>query len=115
MRNFTTTYSAAHMYGPGDEETWSPYAGHPLDPRQPAEADETTRAEARNEIIGQRIRSDIVWFTEAVEEAEDITLQVLVASFLQQDWITLGAAMEKILDYASPTDEEITDHIRGQQ
>jgi len=105
-------YTPQNMPGPGDEATWGPYTGHPGDPRQPAEDDSIVREEARNEIIGQRIRSDIVWFTEAVEEAEDITLQVLVASFLQQDWITLGAAMEKILDYCSPTDEEITDHIR---
>jgi len=44
-------YTPQNMPGPGDEATWGPIT-HPMDPRQPAEADETTRAEARNEIIG---------------------------------------------------------------
>ena len=29
--------------GPGDEETWPPYSGHPNDPRAPAEDDEDDR------------------------------------------------------------------------
>lgn len=109
MRNFN------RMYGPGDEETWSPYEGHGLDPRQPAEEDSTTRDEARNALIAQRIRSDIVWLTEAVEEADDKVLLSMVDGYMNDDWKRVKAALDTVLDYASPTDEEITEHIRGQQ
>ncbi len=113
MRSFHTTYSAAHMYGPGDEETWGLYAGHTMDPRRPAEDDDIVREEARNELIAQRIRSDIVWLTEAVEEADDKVLLSIVDGYMNDDWKRVKASLETILDYASPTEEEITAHIRS--
>ena len=107
-------YTPQNMPGPGDEATWGPYTGHPGDPRQPAEDDSIVREEARNEIIGQRIRSDIVWLTEAVEEADDTVLLSMVDGFLEDDWPRVKAAIETILDYCSPTEEEVTSHIRGE-
>ena len=102
-----------HMPGPGDEETWGPYTGHPLDPRQPLEADETVREEARLEIIDQWIMKDIGTLTEAIEESSDATLRKLWKGFYLQDTKSLIESMEEISRHCEPDDEEITDHIRG--
>jgi len=56
-----------------------------------------------------------VWFTEAVEEADDKVLLSMVDGYMNDDWDRVKASLETILDYCSPTDEEITDHIRGKQ
>jgi len=114
MRNFTTTYSMNRMYGPGDEETWGPVT-HPMDPRQPLEADEIVREEARLEIIDQRVMKDIGVLTKAIEESDDATLRKLWKGYYLEDTKALIEAVGEIIQHCAPDDEQITDHIRGQK
>ena len=106
----------ASMPGPGDPETWGPYSGHPLDPRQPAEDDSTTREETRFEIIRERItgsHGDIGWFTEAVEDVDVSILYSLVDGYLDGDMDVVRKALDTLIDYAAPCEEDITDAIRN--
>lgn len=41
------------QYGPGDECTWPPYAGHPNDPRAPEPDESLTRDEAKEFLVEQ--------------------------------------------------------------
>ncbi len=109
MRNFR------NMPGPGDEETWSPYSGHPLDPRQPLEEDSQTREEAKLEIMDQRIMKDIAILCEAIEESSDATLRKLWMGYYLEDTKALIEAVGEIVQHCEPDDEQITDKIRGQK
>ena len=48
-------FNPATCPGMGDEATWGPCTGHPMDPRTPDEGDEITNEQAFEELLEQRL------------------------------------------------------------
>ena len=69
------------MPGPGDEETWGPCTGHPMDPRTPEPIEESGwyQDKAKEEFLS-RLDDIGGWFLESITEAPDDKLKELAKS-----------------------------------
>jgi len=107
MKRYKYPYS--NMPGPGDEETWGPCTGHPLDPRTPEPIENTDEfADMKESMQEERIKDINGWFIESFSEAPDATLKELSDCVLAGDNLRVGDIVSDLVHrYCTPDDEDV--------
>lgn len=108
-----TYRNMSRLPGPGDEETWGPCYGHPLDPRTgdlgPSEDEIEDEC---NTIMEDRVDQSLDWVYEAFSEASEEDMTTLWRLVLRGRHDDLGEHVQKLVEaYIRPSDEEATESL----
>ena len=98
-----------NLPGPGDEETWGPCTGHPLDPRTPdMHYTDDQIGEKQFDMTLERLRESPAWVIEAFTEYTDSAPFEKIRQGILQD--NQGTVMEGVWDlleaYVMPSEDE---------
>ena len=66
----------AYTPGPGDSETWPPFAGHPHDPRAPEDDSDDTTAELIADVRCFLVAAELAAKRGELDKARDALLEV---------------------------------------
>ena len=98
-----------NLPGPGDEETWGPCTGHPMDPRSP---DIDGVFDDMRERMFHRRMEDTEYWVDAFGEASNEQLDALRQAFEQHELHLLIDAIYVIChNWMVPTDEEVFEEL----